>query len=380
MKDWNEKIDYSYSDAGIYYSDDANSLHKECKNVVEELGDLDEFDDTQLISTIDTLTKGLYYKDIGTVNNVVLTKTYANDLLNDYFDGLTMFFTPKYTNGSSVTLSLQGLAVRDVKNKGNLLTAGFLEAGKQYVVVYDGVNNWFNIGRISPVDVTNQVASTGDPNIRFKVASGILPKAAVNRHQLDLKLDANTTVNNLTSTATDRPIAVDKVRAMKHIIDLINPRLASSDVVLVNYQAIADYIKLNRQLLNSISINDVNGLQTALNGKSPKVHTHDTDYYLKTYMYSKFNLMTPVGGDVYKRFRVASATSNSHAVPTSQLVSSVTPSSAWDYISSYNPQTDTNPSRVGVTWKAIIDGTFFICTSNSYNNNTWVATDGQTVP
>ena len=58
--------------------------------------------------------------------------------------------------------------------------------------------------------------------------------------------------------------------------------LSSDDTTLDQIQEIVNYIKQNKEILDTLSIGNISGLQTALNSKSDSSHNHDTDYYKKS--------------------------------------------------------------------------------------------------
>lgn len=95
-------------------------------------------------------------------------------------------------------------------------------------------------------------------------------KSEVNNH-LNLKSDISDIVNNLSSTATNRPLSANQGRMLKQFIDDINVILNSDDTTLDELQEIVDFIKANREDLDSLSISNIGGLSNALNSKVDKV-------------------------------------------------------------------------------------------------------------
>lgn len=87
--------------------------------------------------------------------------------------------------------------------------------------------------------------------------AGIDPGAQVNPEIID----------TLTSTATDKPLSANQGRVLNGFIDAINTLLSSSDTALDELQEIVDYIKLNRETLETLGIGSIAGLQAALDGK-----------------------------------------------------------------------------------------------------------------
>lgn len=89
--------------------------------------------------------------------------------------------------------------------------------------------------------------------------AGLQPGAEVNPEIVD----------GLTSTATDKPLSANQGRVLKGFVDTINDLLTSSDTTLDDLQEIVDYIKLNRETLETLGIGSIAGLQAALDGKQP---------------------------------------------------------------------------------------------------------------
>lgn len=76
-------------------------------------------------------------------------------------------------------------------------------------------------------------------------------------------------IDALTSDVADQPLSANQGRALKGLIDTINTLLQSDDGALDELQEIVDYIKLNRNELDSLSIVSIAGLSDALDGKQP---------------------------------------------------------------------------------------------------------------
>lgn len=88
---------------------------------------------------------------------------------------------------------------------------------------------------------------------------------------LEAKVDIASVVNNLTSSSASNPLSANQGRLLKSYIDNINAILQSDDTDLDELQEIVDFIKLNREELDSLSINNIAGLDAALNTKVDKV-------------------------------------------------------------------------------------------------------------
>ncbi|WP_424493883.1 hypothetical protein [Salinimicrobium sp. GXAS 041] len=76
-------------------------------------------------------------------------------------------------------------------------------------------------------------------------------------------------LDNLTSTSTTAGLTANQGRVLKGFIDDINTLLNSDDTTLDELQEIVNYIKQNKSDLENLSISNIAGLQSALNGKEP---------------------------------------------------------------------------------------------------------------
>ena len=87
------------------------------------------------------------------------------------------------------------------------------------------------------------------------------------RNIVNSSLVHNDVVDNVTSTSTDVPLSANQGKILKDLIDNINTLLTSDNVDLDSLQEVVDYIEANRSSLNTLSISNIAGLQTALDGK-----------------------------------------------------------------------------------------------------------------
>ncbi|TMO43151.1 hypothetical protein CWC25_13160 [Pseudoalteromonas sp. S4389] len=91
--------------------------------------------------------------------------------------------------------------------------------------------------------------------------------------------DTNTwraVVDNLTSTAADKSLSANQGRIIKQMIDQVNALLTSDDTTLNEIQEVVNFIKQNRETLDSLGISNIAGLQNALDTKFNK---SDATYY-----------------------------------------------------------------------------------------------------
>nr|DAN87959.1 MAG TPA: minor tail protein [Caudoviricetes sp.] len=80
-------------------------------------------------------------------------------------------------------------------------------------------------------------------------------------------------MDNLNTEAI-KPLSAKQGKVLKGFIDNINRILISDDTDLDQLQEIVNYIKQNKKILSQLGISNISGLQSALNGKADKVHTH----------------------------------------------------------------------------------------------------------
>ena len=80
----------------------------------------------------------------------------------------------------------------------------------------------------------------------------------------------NLTIDNLNSTLTDKALSANQGRILKTFIDNINTLLSSDDTTLDSLQEIVNFIKINKETLNSLTISSISGLGDALASKLDK--------------------------------------------------------------------------------------------------------------
>lgn len=149
---------------------------------------------------------------------------------------------------------------------------------------------------MSTYDLTKPVKNNlrGDDTAKFRVANDSIRDALITGdlikighiiyHELDGKhyklktyptfgvldgvfweeLGSSSINNTLTSDSTIESLSAAQGKVLKGFIDSINALLLSDDVDLDQLQEIVDYIKLNKEELETLSISNIAGLQTAL--------------------------------------------------------------------------------------------------------------------
>lgn len=131
--------------------------------------------------------------------------------------------------------------------------------------------------QVVQTDVDNHEARTDNPHAVTKAQVGLSnvdntsdadkPISISQQNALNLKSNISDIQDVLNSTDTNKPLSANQGRILNNAISNINTLLASDEVTLDTIQEIVDFIEINRDTLNALSINSIAGLQTALNGK-----------------------------------------------------------------------------------------------------------------
>lgn len=94
------------------------------------------------------------------------------------------------------------------------------------------------------------------------------PVSDATQAQLDLKIFISDIVDDLTTVSADRPLSASQGKVLKDLIDNLTTLLESDDTTLDELQEVVNFIKLNRETLESLSIPSIAGLQVALDLKA----------------------------------------------------------------------------------------------------------------
>ena len=126
-------------------------------------------------------------------------------------------------------------------------------------------------------DVSGSVSFDGSANVTITTTvadnshNHIIANVDGLQGALDAKVAIANIINNLTSNDTDKPLSANQGLVLKGFIDNINTVLQSDDATLDELQEIVDFIKQNRQELDTLGISNIAGLQNALDAKVDKV-------------------------------------------------------------------------------------------------------------
>ena len=362
--------------SGKVTASEFNASYNELKNVVEPFMALNENDNKQLVKSIDIISKGILYRDVGTTNNVHLTRSYNYTHSEILFHGMAFLFVPKHANTGSVTIKLSQLATKPAKLDGANVPNGYLKPYNIYIAVFDISTDSFNV-----ISLTNDLTGAGgNDNLRFRVKDGVNSHDIVTVHQLDGVMNITDIGNSFQNTSTTKPASAQQGRSLKNTINSINALLVSNDSMLDDLQEIADFVTETRASYQNLSISDVDGLQDALDGKADSNHTHNKIYYKKAVVDAIAGYHADEGGDVNETFAVADPVNDGQAVPYYLFhrvtTDGVTP---FRFTESSNPTGGPMVVNVRDVWLNTSTGEMFVCLDTQTNRTGWHGSFGTEV-
>lgn len=213
MKNFETKLDNTAGTEGRLYADEVNSAFRELTSVVSKFLSLDGNSTTQLLETIDIVSKATYYEDTGTPNALVLTRTGLSLDIETFIHGTMVTFKPNNDNTGATTIKVGILAAKNLYYKGAALTGGELDSTQYYAAIYDSNNDRYNLYRLSfPAEdyVTNDTY-----NSLVSIVNGISTtvsanstaitnlQTVVNSHTSEL-LTINNTLTSIANSLADR--------------------------------------------------------------------------------------------------------------------------------------------------------------------------------
>ena len=136
--------------------------------------------------------------------------------------------------------------------------SGQLQKDVEYYVSTLG-NNLKNLNSFS-VTSTYDVTDAGSGRIITDAERELVATVSGKVNILDI-------VNTLESDNISVPLSANQGRVLKGLIDNINTLLTSDNVDLDSLQEVVDFIEANKSTLDSLTISNIAGLQTALDGK-----------------------------------------------------------------------------------------------------------------
>ncbi|MFW2307554.1 hypothetical protein [Aliarcobacter butzleri] len=113
----------------------------------------------------------------------------------------------------------------------------------------------------------NEVNNIKNEMIEIIEALQLDPLSIIASQELGKKLNISDTQDTLDSNSIDKPLSANQGRVLKEFIDAINEILDSDDTTLDELQEIVSFIKQNKSTLDNLSVNNIAGLEIALNDK-----------------------------------------------------------------------------------------------------------------
>jgi hypothetical protein len=204
----------------------------------------------------------------------------------------TIYLSKKHATGDSLDAYIDAFLDGFIKinQQGNLGNFGIYQVTgiEDYDTYYKKINVIFNtgVGQFIPnarYFVSNYQSITdrdfSDDSITefgdvTDAGSGIIISDTERTNYNEVHTNAvrhSDVVDNVTGNGTDVPLSANQGRILKGYIDNINSLLASDDISLDELQEVVDYIKANRDELQSLGISNIAGLQSALDNKVDKI-------------------------------------------------------------------------------------------------------------
>ena len=348
-----------------------NSVYNEYENVVKTFMPLDANDNKQLLKSIDILSRAITYRDIGTVNHVILSRAVTTGVTEILLDGISFLFSPKFANTASATLQIQGLVSKPMQFLGVPLSNGLLNPDDIYMAVYNIADDAFDI-----VNITGENSGQGNPTVQYLVADGVLPKDAVNRGQLNVKISISNIVNNTYTASTTNPLSANQARLLNNTINSLYSNTYTGYGYLNTLDKIATKARAERNTLDNLEISDFTNLSSKLASYSATTHNHNTRYYTKMQSDLYVNAKAGKTGDPSQRFSVANAVNADELINKSQLPYTAVQGDGVDFHASYNPNSTFVCRFPYTTWINTTTGEFFICTYYTSTYSAWRGSTG----
>ena len=222
---------------------------------------------TEQYGIITTGTGDYTNTDFDNIQTIYLSdKNLKNSDVSNYIDVLSGYDV-RITNKNDVNnfgiyrvdeVNDDGTGTYKVLTLTNQDASGQLVKGDEYYVSTLG-NNLKNLNSFS-VTSLNDMTSAGSGAVitdAERTAVGTIYDRVLYSQVQD----------NLESTETTYPLSANQGRILKEFIDSINALLASDNIDLDSLQEVVDFIEANKDTLDNLSISNIAGLQTALDGK-----------------------------------------------------------------------------------------------------------------
>ena len=145
MINYETKQDNVKTSAGKVTANEYNSIMGEQKSLITPFMTPNDLDSRQTLKATDIISKAMFYEDTGTVNNVILSRGATTSTFETLFDGMVVFFKPKFNNTGSATLKIKTLSAKTMKHNGSNLSSGFLKTSYTYMAVYNSTGGFFDV-------------------------------------------------------------------------------------------------------------------------------------------------------------------------------------------------------------------------------------------
>tara|TARA_B100000212_G_scaffold261468_1_gene201350 strand:- start:11621 stop:14065 length:2445 start_codon:yes stop_codon:yes gene_type:complete len=141
--------------------------------------------------------------------------------------------------------------------------SGSLEYGAKYYISHHqtSFDNDFSDNSVT------EFGDVSDAGSGYIITDG--ERARVN--EVTSKIFYSDIVDDLTSNIANKPLSANQGLVLKQFIDNINTLLTSDNVDLNSLQEVVDFIEANKTILDTLTISNIAGLQTALDSKVDKV-------------------------------------------------------------------------------------------------------------
>lgn len=161
MKNIGTKIPNTASTESKITAEEFNSIVSELKTLVSNYQNFDIDDNSQILKSIDIMSKSMIYTDIGFANNVELVRNTRHVKEEILVDNLLFMFSPKESNTGATTIKLNEKNPLPLLNNGLDLEEDYLKVGVTYFVTYDSTSNSYNIVNIAGISDSAPVEQTG---------------------------------------------------------------------------------------------------------------------------------------------------------------------------------------------------------------------------
>lgn len=137
---------------------------------------------------------------------------------------------------------------RDARNQ---IAGDYAEDGHAHS--YNDLDNLPTVSSDTTSTSTTNIANSNAVKLVHDIASGALQVVDV--------------IDSLNSLESGKPLSANQGKVLNDAINTINALLASDDTTLDEMQELVDYVKVNKSSLENLSIANIAGLQTSLDGK-----------------------------------------------------------------------------------------------------------------